>query len=116
MSWDTAGGNGGEWNDGAAAEPVVDSFADGTGENDNCGQTGLVFFLKCSSNYANTLVSHSKQSCPEPPKPRPCFNCGEGNQPLSLFHLLNFAVLGLPKSFPSSRPLLFTGNIILIRS
>jgi len=95
MSWDTAGGNGGEWNDGAAAEPVVDSFADGAGENDNgggaeggegggfsgecynCGQTGLVFFLKYPLTYADTLFSHSKQSCPEPPKPRPCFNCGE---------------------------------------
>jgi hypothetical protein len=37
------------------------------------------------------------------------------NQPFSLFPLLNFAVLGLPKSVSSSQLLLFTGNIILIR-
>jgi hypothetical protein len=33
----------------------------------------------------------------------------------SLFPLLDFAVLGLPKSFSSPQLLLFTGNIILIR-
>ena len=93
MSWDTAGG-GGDWNAGATAEPVVDDFADGAGENlnggdaeggegggfsgecFNCGQTGLVY-LSNVLRLMLILVSHSKQSCPEPPKPRPCFNCGE---------------------------------------
>jgi hypothetical protein len=37
------------------------------------------------------------------------------NQPFSLFSLFDFAVLGLPKSVSSSRLLLLTGNIILIR-
>jgi hypothetical protein len=37
------------------------------------------------------------------------------NQPFSLFPLLDFVVLGLPKSVSSSRLLLFIGNMILIR-
>jgi hypothetical protein len=41
---------------------------------------------------------------------------GKRNQPFSFFFpLLDSAVLSLPKSVSSSRLLLFTGNIILIR-
>ena len=68
MSWDTAAGDGGEWNAGAAADPVVDSFADGAGENGdsgdteggegggfsgecfNCGQVGFVYLSQMGSN------------------------------------------------------------------
>jgi Fcf1 len=37
------------------------------------------------------------------------------NQPFSLFPLLEFAMLRLPKSVASSRLLLFTRNMVLIR-
>jgi hypothetical protein len=63
--------------------------------------------LACSAMHRAHQIPAEKQ--------RYQFVAAYRNQPFSLFPLLDFAVLGLPRSVSSSRLLIFTENIILIR-
>ena len=76
MSWDNAAGAAEDYSGGDAGGGGGGEGGAFSGECFNCGQTGLVY-LSNVLRLLLTLVSHSKQSCPEPPKPRPCYNCGE---------------------------------------
>jgi len=103
MSWDN--GAGGNWGDGGAAlnEPAgvtngnsyggEESYGNGNGgeafggEGEgggyqqqggcfNCGEEGQVTSTVFQP-IAKCFNSHSKRDCPNPAKPRPCYNCGE---------------------------------------
>lgn len=80
MSWDSgAATGGGEWNDGPAAAGVDDfggGETNGFSGGDNGAESGAGggFSGGC---FNCGVEGHSKSECPEPPKPRPCFNCNQ---------------------------------------